>query len=72
MIIYPSMVKPFRRVVGTPYLNLNHCLSDLLRIVNLLTHPRSTRRQIKVVNICVMHGTESLEVVVFLTDFKDM
>ena len=31
----------------TPSLNLNHCLSDLLLIVKLQTHPRSTRIQIK-------------------------
>ena len=44
--VNPPMVKPFR-LTYLASLNLNHCLSDLLLIVDLWTHPRSTRIQIK-------------------------
>ena len=49
----------------SPSLNLNHCLFDLLLIVNLYTDPRSTRIQLNIVNSCEMHRTGGLEVVVF-------
>ena len=49
------MVQPFRLTdlvkeggeVATPSLNLNYSLSDFLLIVNLKTHPMSTRIQFK-------------------------
>ena len=49
-----------------PFLNLNHCLSDLLLIVNLQTPTLGLLKyKLKVVNICEMHGARGLEVVVF-------
>ena len=60
------MVKPFRLTcmakggrVATPHsLNLNHCLSHLL-LIGLPEY------NLKVINICEMHGTGGREVVVF-------
>ena len=58
------MAKPFRLTYQAPPPypeNFKNCLFDILLIVDSQTKPSSTRIQIKVVNICEMHGTEELK-----------
>ena len=56
VIFYPPMVSHSANISGRGVaplsLNLNHCLSDLLLIVDLYSHPRSTRVQIKSCQYC--------------------
>ena len=60
------------RWLPTPSLNLNRCLSDLLLIVNLQTHPRSTRIQIRKLSIFVKCTLQGVVKLWCLTDFIDM
>ena len=52
-------------MVATPSLTLNHCLSDLSLLLTYRPILGLPEYKLKVVNICEMHGTGGLEVVVF-------
>ena len=75
-VINPPMVKPFRLTylgkgtggggwLPSPSLNLSHRLSDLCLLLSYRPILGLSECKLKVVNICEMHGTGGLEVVVF-------